>query len=38
MTANTFEADKQRCRDAGMTGFISKPINPDAIASALLKI
>lgn len=38
MTANTFEADKQRCRDAGMSGFISKPINSDAIASALLKL
>lgn len=38
MTVNTFEADKQQCRVAGMTGFISKPINPDAIASALLKI
>lgn len=28
----------RKYRDAGMTGVISKPINPDAIASALLKI
>lgn len=28
----------RKYRDTGMTGFISKPINPDAIASALLKI
>ena len=37
MTANTFDADKQRCREVGMDGFISKPIAPDSIAAALLK-
>lgn len=35
MTANTFAADKQRCREAGMSGYISKPINPEAIVAAL---
>lgn len=37
MTANTFDADKQRCKDAGMNGYISKPIDSDAIVKALLK-
>ena len=36
MTANTFDADKQRCKDAGMSGYISKPINTDAIVTALM--
>lgn len=26
MTANTFSGDRDRCRDAGMNGYISKPI------------
>ncbi len=35
MTANTFDADKQRCMEAGMSGYISKPINPDSIITEL---
>ena len=35
MTANTFAADKQRCREAGMSGYIAKPINVDAIVTTL---
>lgn len=38
MTANTFDADKQRCTKAGMNGYISKPVNSDAIVTALIKI
>ena len=38
MTANTFEADKQRCKEAGMSGYISKPINTEAIISVLLQL
>lgn len=37
MTANTFDADKKRCIDAGMNGYISKPIDPEAIVKALMK-
>ena len=37
MTANTFDADRQRCIDAGMNGYISKPIDSDSIAEALLR-
>jgi CheY-like chemotaxis protein len=27
LTAHTFEEEKQKCRDAGMNDFITKPIN-----------
>lgn len=37
MTANTFAADRQRCKDAGMSGYISKPINLEEIESTLQK-
>ena len=40
MTAHVMKGDRERCMDAGMDGFVSKPINlPDleaAIAAALL--
>jgi two-component system sensor histidine kinase/response regulator len=32
MTANVLEQDRNKCFDAGMTGFIGKPINIDDIA------
>ena len=38
MTANTFDADKRRCKEAGMSGYISKPVNSEAIEEALMKI
>jgi CheY-like chemotaxis protein len=28
MTASVMEGDKQRCMDAGMDGYIAKPIRP----------
>ena len=37
MTANAMQADRQRCRDAGMVDFISKPIDPDAMWAVLLR-
>ena len=38
MTANTFDADKRRCKEAGMSGYISKPVNSEAIEAVLMKI
>lgn len=35
MTANTFASDREKCREAGMNGHISKPIHVTEIESAL---
>lgn len=35
MTANTFENDRKLCAEAGMDGYISKPINIHEISAAL---
>jgi len=37
MTANAMEADRQRCLEAGMNGFVSKPIEPEELWRALLR-
>jgi PAS domain S-box-containing protein len=37
MTANAFAEDKARCLQAGMTDFLGKPFNPDALFAMLLK-
>ena len=36
MTANAFAEDKERCLEAGMNDFLTKPINPGQIFSSLL--
>ncbi len=35
LTANVFESDKQTCLQAGMTGFVSKPINRQKLQQAI---
>ena len=37
MTANARDEDRQDCLDAGMDGFISKPIDWDALQAAILQ-
>ena len=38
MTAFALEEEKQRCLDAGMDGFLTKPIDPEAVISTLATI
>jgi|GEM_PF-5280359 len=38
MTANAFEEDKQECLNAGMNGYIAKPITIDTIKNAIYSI
>jgi PAS domain S-box-containing protein len=37
MTANVFAEDRARCIAAGMTDFLAKPFDPDALFEALLR-
>jgi hemerythrin-like metal-binding protein len=37
LTANAFSQDRQRCLDAGMNGFLIKPIMPEDLYAALVK-
>ena len=37
MTANVMQEDRQRCFDAGMNDFVTKPIDPEQLLSVLLK-
>ncbi len=38
MSANTFASDRRSCREAGMTGYIAKPVSIKDIANALSTI
>ena len=37
MTANAFVEDKARCFEAGMSGFLVKPFDPDTLFATLLR-
>lgn len=37
MTANAFNEDEKRCMAVDMNYFVSKPVDPDRLYSALLK-
>lgn len=37
MTANVMQADLERCAEAGMNDYLTKPIEPDRLWAALLK-
>jgi CheY-like chemotaxis protein len=37
MTANVMQEDRQRCVEAGMDDFVSKPIEPDELLAVLVR-
>jgi PAS domain S-box-containing protein len=38
LTANAFDDDRQRCLAAGMTAFLPKPVDPDSLIEAIVRL
>ena len=38
MTANAFEEDRQKTKEAGMNAHLSKPINPELLYETLARL